>query len=277
MPELPEVEVTRRGLASHLIGATVIAMRSSGKSLRWPIPADLFNHVDRQRIVGLDRRGKYLLIEFDTGWLIVHLGMSGSLRLGDVDRPLGPWEHFDLQTRIADRTQSLRLIDPRRFGAVLWHARSDGPVESHKLLASLGVEPFSPAFDGAWLHQRWRGKRVAVKQALLAGDAVVGVGNIYACEALFRARIRPTTAAGRVSLARCDRLAQAVRETLADAIRAGGSTLRDYVASDGTAGAFQTTSFVYGRAGHACRVCFAEIRAIRQGQRTTFWCATCQR
>ncbi|HEU4621949.1 MAG TPA: bifunctional DNA-formamidopyrimidine glycosylase/DNA-(apurinic or apyrimidinic site) lyase [Burkholderiaceae bacterium] len=278
MPELPEVEVTRRGIAPHLEGSVIEDARLSSKPLRWPAPSDLASRVRGRRVLRVDRRGKYLLIETDNGWLIVHLGMSGSLRVVTPATPLGPWDHFELYARKGDEpTCVLRLTDPRRFGAVVWHARGDGPLERHKLLATLGVEPFAPEFDGAYLAERLRGRRVAIKQALLAGDAVVGVGNIYASEALFRAGIRPQTAAGRLSLARYERLADAIRQTLAEAIEKGGSSLRDFVGSDGQPGYFQLETFVYGRAESPCRICGTPIRAIRQAQRTTYWCAHCQR
>lgn len=277
MPELPEVEVTRRGIAPHLEGAVLVDARLSGKALRWPAPPDMAERLRGRRIRAVDRRGKYLLIETDGGWLIVHLGMSGSLRIAATHTAPGPHDHFELHAQRGSDVHVVRLTDPRRFGAVLWHPAEAGPVASHPLLAALGVEPFSEAFTPGHLHARLRGRRVSIKQALLSGDAVVGVGNIYASEALFRARIRPTTPAGRVAFPRCERLVEAVRATLAEAIDKGGSSLRNYVGSDGRPGDFQHDSLVYGRAGHACRVCGNRIRAIRQGQRTTFWCPTCQR
>ncbi|CAN5201097.1 bifunctional DNA-formamidopyrimidine glycosylase/DNA-(apurinic or apyrimidinic site) lyase [soil metagenome] len=278
MPELPEVEVTRRGISAALTGAQVRAVRLSGKPLRWPAPADLAERLAGRRIEAVERRGKYLLLAFAHGWLIIHLGMSGHLQLVDPAASIGPWDHFDLEI-VATTGQPLllRLTDPRRFGAVLWHDLERGPVHSHILLASLGIEPFDPAFTGEWLHARLAGRKVSIKQALLAGDVVVGVGNIYASEALFRARIRPTTAAGRISLARCERLADAVKATLTEAIAAGGSTLRDFRGSDGKPGYFQHQRLVYDREGQPCRVCGTPIRALRQGQRSTYWCSTCQR
>jgi formamidopyrimidine-DNA glycosylase len=290
MPELPEVEVTRRGLALTLTGATVLSVRHSGKSLRWPVPIELGNLMAGKDILEVGRRGKYLLVRFDTGYLIIHLGMSGSLHVVPASAPPGPWDHFDLNfamrarhpTGHSDpqapaRCGTLRLTDPRRFGAVLWHDHHDGEVEQHKLLQGLGIEPFDPRFDGAFLHQSLRNRRLAIKQALLQGDVVVGVGNIYASEALFSAHIRPTTAAQRISLPRCVALAGAIRSTLAQAIEAGGSSLRDFVGSDGAPGHFQTQTHVYGRTGEPCHACGTAIRCIRQGQRSTFFCPRCQR
>jgi len=278
MPELPEVEVTRRGISPHLIGATIVDVRLSGKALRWPLAADAAAHLAGQEIVAVDRRGKYLLIETAPGWLIVHLGMSGRLSVLADGVPQGPWDHADVVvTGVGvDGNQLLRLTDPRRFGAVVWHARADGPLAEHKLLAALGVEPFSVGFDARRLHQLTRNRRTAIKQVLLAGAIVVGVGNIYASEALFLAGISPTTAAGKLSMARCERLVAAIRDVLGRAIAAGGSTLRDFAHSDGTPGYFQLETAVYGRADQPCRVCGNAVRAIRQGQRATFWCAHCQ-
>jgi formamidopyrimidine-DNA glycosylase len=277
MPELPEVEVTRRGISDALTGATVRSVRFSDKPLRWPAPADIADLLVGRRIDAVDRRGKYLLLAFEHGWLILHLGMSGHLQLVDPATRPGPWDHFDLLIEPTGRSSLLlRLTDPRRFGAVVWHDRARGPLAGHVLLAHLGIEPFDAAFTGVWLQARLRGRNVSIKQALLAGDVVVGVGNIYASEALFRAGIRPTTAAGRVSLARCERLVTEVRDTLAQAIAAGGSTLRDFRGSDGKPGYFQHQRLVYDREGQPCRICGTSIRAIRQGQRSTYWCHGCQ-
>jgi formamidopyrimidine-DNA glycosylase len=273
MPELPEVEVVRAGLAATAVGRSVRRVDARAPALRWPIPQELDRLVGGQVLRAAQRRGKYLLLAFDTGWVIVHLGMSGSLRWTRADQPPGLHDHLDF----AFDDGVLRLNDPRRFGAVLWHAASDGPVESHPLLASLGVEPFSEAFDGRLLFAATRGRRVAIKQLLLAGTVVVGVGNIYASESLFRAGIRPTTAAGRIGRERYGALAEAIRATLSEAIAAGGSTLRDFVASDGATGYFQLECFVYDRAGAPCRVCGTPIRTLRQQQRATYWCRTCQR
>ncbi len=272
MPELPEVEVVRRGLEPRLQGAVVREVRVRESRLRWPVPADLGALLAGRSLRALDRRGKYLLLDFGTGTLMVHLGMSGTLRWFDQAPVLVAHDHVDLVT---DRGL-LRYNDPRRFGAMLWHSAADGPPHAHPLLASLGIEPFDERFDGAWLYRASRGRRVAVKQWLLAGHCVVGVGNIYASESLFRAGIRPTVAAARLSLARCDRLAQAIRQTLSEAIERGGSSLRDFVAADGSGGYFQLDCQVYGRAGAPCRVCSTPIRLVRQQQRATYFCVLCQ-
>lgn len=273
MPELPEVEVTRRGVAPHVEGQTVcdVVMRHTG--LRWPFPPDLAAILAGQIIRGTARRGKYLLLEFDHGTLIVHLGMSGHVRI--LPRTAAPQkhDHFDLVMN----TRLLRLTDPRRFGAVLWHAREAGPIAHHGLLRNLGVEPLDPEFSAELLYRMTRQRTAPIKQVLLAGDIVVGVGNIYASEALFKARIHPKTAAKRISLARYALLAQAIRETLAAAIEQGGSSLRDFINVNGQSGYFQQSYFVYARAGESCRVCGSAVRQIKQGQRSTFYCANCQK
>ncbi len=272
MPELPEVEVVRRGLADAVVGRRLQSLAVRQPRLRWPVPAALSERVSSQRLESLSRRGKYLLLEFASGWIIVHLGMSGSLRFLHAAGPPRLHDHVDLVFEHG----TLRYHDPRRFGAVLWHERSDGPIHGHPLLASLGIEPFDERFDGALMHAATRGRRVAIKQVLLAGQVVVGVGNIYASESLFRAGIRPTTPAHRVSLARYQKLATAIRETLAAAIARGGSSLRDFVDSDGASGYFQLDALVYGRGGEPCRRCGTPIRVLRQQQRATFWCVGCQ-
>jgi formamidopyrimidine-DNA glycosylase len=269
MPELPEVEVTRRSLAQRIRGARVTGVRM-GKPLRWPLgcePAALV-----ERTVGeVSRRGKYLWFEMGGGGLLVHLGMSGSLAFEPLPGLAGPHDHFDLATTRG----TLRLTDPRRFGAVVWSAGLDC-APAARLLAVLGVEPFDAAFDGAFLHRALRGRRVSIKQALLAGDVVVGAGNIYACEALFEAGIDPRTPAGRIAAARCGRLADAIRRTLSRAVELGGSTLRDFRDAHGMAGAFQNEAQVYGRAGQPCRRCGRTVRRIVQGQRATYFCSGCQ-
>jgi formamidopyrimidine-DNA glycosylase len=272
MPELPEVEVVRTGLAATAAGRVVRRVERRAPALRWPIPADLDRQLADTTLRSVGRRGKYLLLAFDRGWVIVHLGMSGSLRWVTPTEPLRPHDHLDF---VFD-DGVLRLNDPRRFGAVLWHAAEDGPPDAHPLLASLGVEPLGPKFDGEMLFAATRGRRVAIKQLLLAGTVVVGVGNIYASESLFRAGIRPATAAGRIGRERCVRLAEAIRATLSAAIAAGGSTLRDFVSSEGESGYFQLECNVYDRAGEPCRVCGEPVRTIRQQQRATYWCRRCQ-
>ncbi|MVW70207.1 bifunctional DNA-formamidopyrimidine glycosylase/DNA-(apurinic or apyrimidinic site) lyase [Bordetella sp. 15P40C-2] len=274
MPELPEVETTRRGIDTVITGRTLRHLVVRESRMRWPIPAELPELLTNRTVLECARRGKYLLLRFEHGTQIVHLGMSGSLRSVPVDEAPRKHDHVDWVFEHA----TLRLHDPRRFGAVLWHPASDGPIIAHPLLAKLGIEPFDPRFDGHWLHQQFRGRNVAVKQALLAGDAVVGVGNIYASESLFRAGIDPRTPAGRVSLARCTRLADSIRATLADALASGGSTLRDYVGATGQPGSyFEIHAKVYERHGQPCRVCGTPIKRLVQGQRATYYCPRCQR
>jgi formamidopyrimidine-DNA glycosylase len=269
MPELPEVEVTRRGLAPQLAGRIVSGVAVRNPRLRWPISADV------QRLAGCTvravlRRGKYLLLDCGDGHLILHLGMSGSLRVLPRGTPPGKHDHFDLL--LGDRI--LRLRDPRRFGAVLWTA---APPAEHPLIAHLGVEPLSRELGAARLHALTRGARVSIKQFVMDGRRVVGVGNIYASESLYRAGIDPRTPAGRLSLERCARLASAIKATLRAAIRAGGSSLRDFVGSDGNPGYFQQRYRAYDREGQRCRSCKARIRRIVQGQRATYFCSRCQR
>lgn len=277
MPELPEVEVTRRGVAPHLEGRVVEQVVFRREGLRWPFPAHLAVSLAGQRITQVGRRGKYLLIGFDAGTLIIHLGMSGHLRVLPLGTELKKHDHFDLVVGDGAQSQVLRLHDPRRFGAVLWHAHDDGDIDQHVLLRGLGVEPLEDAFSAALLHKATRKRSAPIKQVLLAGDIVVGVGNIYACESLFKAGISPKTPASRISRARYDKLADAIREILAAAIVQGGSTLRDFIAVNGQSGYFQQTYFVYDRAGVPCRNCGAPVRQIKQGQRSTFYCPTCQR
>ncbi|MFT3664326.1 bifunctional DNA-formamidopyrimidine glycosylase/DNA-(apurinic or apyrimidinic site) lyase [Piscinibacter sp.] len=270
MPELPEVETTRRSFADRIAGATVSEVRL-GKPLRWPLGCEP-DALRGARIGTALRRGKYLWLPVGSGGLLLHLGMSGSLAFGEQAAPPGAHDHFDLVT---DRG-TLRLTDPRRFGAVVWSSAIDAPPAA-TLLARLGLEPFDAAFGGEHLHRALRGRRVAIKQALLAGDIVVGAGNIYACEALFRAGIDPRAAAGRVGRARCDALADALRLILAQALDLGGSTLRDFRDAHGMAGSFQRHAAVYGREGQPCTVCGTPVRRIVQGQRSTFFCPRCQR
>lgn len=276
MPELPEVEVTRRGIEPFVAGRRVARVDVRTAMLRWPVPAGLAEQLRAKTVLRVERRGKYLLFEIDAGWFIVHLGMTGTLRVlptEGVPPAAAKHDHIDW---IFDEFV-LRYRDPRRFGAVLWHANEDGDLEEHILLRGLGVEPLGEHFNGALLHRETRRRSAPIKQVLLAGDIVVGVGNIYACESLFRAGISPRTAASRISRARYDRLAEAIREILAAAIVQGGSTLRDFIAVNGQSGYFQQTYFVYDRAGVPCRQCEAPVRQIKQGQRSTFYCAQCQR
>ena len=270
MPELPEVEVTRLSFAKNIGGASVLAARM-GKPLRWPLGCDAVQLVGRQvRSVG--RRGKYLLIEMNQGWLLVHLGMSGSLRFAHDLPPAGAHDHFELVT-----TQgTLRLNDPRRFGAVVYADSLDDP-RAHKLLGRLGMEPLSGSFDAQQFQAGLHLRKAAIKQVLLAGDVVVGVGNIYASEALFLAGIRPTTPAALLSKPRVRRLQAAIRDVLARAVEKGGSTLRDFSSADGQVGYFQLDAMVYGRANLPCRACGSTIKMIKQGQRSTFYCPNCQK
>lgn len=270
MPELPEVEVTRRGFADAIAGARIRAL-TLGKPLRWPLGVEPSVLVD-QRVLQVRRRGKYLLVDLSTGMLLIHLGMSGSLRFAPALPAPGVHDHFELQT---DRGV-LRLHDPRRFGAVIWVQGEDAPL-ARKLLGHLGVEPLSGDFDIPTFQAGLKASRQAIKQVLLAGHLVVGVGNIYASEALFRARIRPTAMAARLGPERVRRLYAAIREVLGEAVELGGSTLRDFSGVQGQAGHFQLSAQVYGRAGQPCGVCGAAIRMLRQGQRSTFFCPRCQR
>lgn len=269
MPELPEVEVTRRGLAPHLTGRRISGVTVREPRLRWRVNASA-RSLKGLSVRSVGRRGKYLLIDCGEGHLIVHLGMSGSLRVLPRDTPPGKHDHFDLE--FGDRL--LRLHDPRRFGAVLWET---GAVERHRLLASLGIEPLSREFDAGKLHALTRGSRVAIKPMLMDGRRIVGVGNIYASESLFRAGIHPRLRAQRLSLARCARLVAEIKSTLRAAIRAGGSSLRDYSGATGELGCFQMRYFVYGRDGMECLRCGTPIRRMVQGQRSTYYCPACQR
>lgn len=270
MPELPEVETTRQSLAPRIAGAVVTGVRL-GKPLRWPLGCDPDSLLDRT-VGDTTRRGKYLWLPLTGGGLLMHLGMSGSLAFReDVPEPAAH-DHFDLRTTLG----TLRLTDPRRFGAVVWSSALDTDP-ALKLLSGLGLEPFDPAFTGTYLHAALQRRRIAVKLALLAGDIVVGAGNIYACEALFAAGIDPRTPANKVSRPRAERLAEAVRTILARALALGGTTLRDFRDTHGMAGEFQNQARVYGREGEPCRICATPIRRLVQGARSTFYCPVCQR
>lgn len=270
MPELPEVEVTRLSFADRIADAQVLEVHL-GKPLRWPLGCEARQLVG-QTVQRVTRRGKYLLLQLTDGVLLLHLGMSGSLRFALSLPPLGVHDHFELRTSRG----VLRLHDPRRFGAVVF-ASSLEDVAASKLLDHLGVEPLEAGFDPDAFHRALRLRRASIKQVLLAGDIVVGVGNIYASEALFRAGIRPSVRADRLSKPRALRLHGAIVSVLQRALAMGGSTLRDFSSAEGQTGYFQMDAMVYGREGLACRVCASPIRAIRQGQRSTFFCPQCQK
>lgn len=273
MPELPEVEVVRRGLEPHLKGKMVHRVVLRETRLRWPVDPSLPGLLEGRALTALERRGKYLLARFTNGTLIMHLGMSGNLRFMEAAVPILRHDHIDLEFEDG----VLRFNDPRRFGAFVWHDRHAGAVLGNRLLASLGVEPLTGEFDGQVLYQASRGRRVSVKQFLLAGLAVVGVGNIYASESLFRAGIRPATAVGRLTRPRCEKLAVAIKETLSDAIDQGGTTLRDFAGASGAGGYFQLSCLVYGRNGLPCAVCETPIKRSVHQARATYWCSSCQR
>ncbi len=308
MPELPEVETTLRGIAPHLQGEVVTDIVIRNASLRWPIPKELPKLLHGHTVRGLQRRAKYILVSFDHGTLILHLGMSGSLRILPYGTPPEKHDHFDL---VLGNGELMRLRDPRRFGAVLWH---EGGVAEHALLAHLGPEPlatnslFPPCrgkvgmgvesmstnvstptlalplhgggnvvFDADYFYQATRKRSAPIKLAIMDSQLVVGVGNIYANEALFRAGIKPQLAANKVSRPRCERLVQTIKEVLREAIEQGGSSLRDFIHSDGSSGYFQQHYFVYGRKDEACKQCSTLIKHIKQGQRSSFYCPQCQK
>jgi len=271
MPELPEVETTRRGLAPHILNQRIRTAVVRNAAMRVPIPRGLAKRLAGLTIRDVGRRGKYLLIDCGAGTLIVHLGMSGRLWLVDANTPVGPHDHFDL---VLENGHIVRLRDPRRFGLVVWRG-CDAP--EHPLLASIGPEPLSPEFTGKSLYEASRNRSAAIKLVLMDSHVVAGVGNIYASEALFRAKINPKLPARRIGRSRYDLLAAKIRETLEAAIAAGGSTLRDFVGGDGRAGYFQNEHLVYGRGGEPCLTCGTEIRELRQGARSTFYCPACQR
>ncbi|HXE18795.1 MAG TPA: bifunctional DNA-formamidopyrimidine glycosylase/DNA-(apurinic or apyrimidinic site) lyase [Castellaniella sp.] len=273
MPELPEVETTRRGIATVMPGRVLRALIVHESRLRWPIPPTLPDQVRNRQVVACERRGKYLLIRFVHGTIILHLGMSGSLRRVPQEAPLRKHDHVEF---LFDDARFL-LHDPRRFGALLWHPSDAGPLLAHPLLASLGLEPFDPAFTPEALHAGIHAHRQTIKQVLLGGHVVVGVGNIYASESLYQAEIDPRTRADRLSRPRCARLHAAIRRTLTQALESGGSTLRDYVDAQGTPGAYFTLhAAVYEREGQPCPRCATLVRRIVQGQRATYFCPHCQ-
>jgi formamidopyrimidine-DNA glycosylase len=271
MPELPEVETTRRGIAPVLVGQRIAAIVVREPRLRWRVPKTLPALAQGQAVRAVRRRAKYLLIDLERGALIVHLGMSGSLRVLTASSPPLTHDHLDI---ITDHGKCIRFNDPRRFGCVLW---VDNDPEEHALLKSLAPEPLSDAFNADYLQRAARGRKVAIKQLLMNARVVVGVGNIYASEALFRARIRPKRAAGRLKPAEFAALVNAVKEVLHAAIEVGGTTLRDYINPEGMPGYFKQKLFVYERSGEPCRRCRTPIRHLTQGQRSTYFCPSCQR
>ena len=270
MPELPEVETTRRGLEPRLKGKTLEAIEVRDGRLRWPVPPNLGATLAGKKLLSIKRRGKYLLFDFGGLSMIAHLGMSGSLRLVHRDAPPAVHDHVDWLFRGGE---TLRLRDPRRFGAVLL---TEDPA-SHPLLAHLGPEPLTADFDAQHLYAACRGRKTSIKNLIMDSKVVVGVGNIYASESLFRAGIRPGRAAGRLSRAECTKLAAAIKATLQSAVNAGGSSLRDYVAADGELGYFQLHTKVYDRAGQPCKICGAPIKKLISGQRSTYYCPVCQK
>jgi formamidopyrimidine-DNA glycosylase len=271
MPELPEVEIVRLGLIPYVEGRRIDALIVRNAALRWPVPKELSCLLQGRVVRGIRRRGKYLIMDCGGGELIMHLGMSGSLRVLPLPTQPQRHDHFDI---VFEGGKLLRFTDPRRFGALLW---CDAGAECHPLLKDLGQEPLSPSFTGQWMYRATRGRKVAIKQFLMNSRMVTGIGNIYANEALFHAGIHPQTRAARLGPDRAARLVSSIKQTLRLALEAGGSSLRDFVHSDGTPGYFQLRCCVYGRAGEGCARCGTPIRFIRQGQRTSFYCAQCQR
>jgi formamidopyrimidine-DNA glycosylase len=275
LPELPEVETTRRGIAPYVVGRRVTGVILRRADLRWPIPPEISERLPGQRIDAVERRAKYLLLHTAAGSALLHLGMTGVLRVLPPDAPVGKHDHVDiaLERTSTQAPRILRFTDPRRFGCLLWQP----PDTIHELLAKLGPEPLTDDFDGDLLWHRSRGRTAAVKLFLMDNAVVVGVGNIYASEALFRAGIDPRKPASSLSRARYARLAAEVKRLLAWAIERGGTTLRDFLAPDGAPGYFFRELMVYGRAGEPCHVCGTPIRQVVLGQRSTFWCPRCQR
>jgi formamidopyrimidine-DNA glycosylase len=271
MPELPEVETTRRGIEPHIINQTIKNVAVRQRSLRWPIPKQLELKARNQKIESVERRGKYLLLRLNTGTIILHLGMSGSLRICTANTAAEKHDHVDF---VFGNNKILRLRDPRRFGAVLWTTNTP---EKHKLLAPLGPEPLEDSFNDEYLFAQSRKRSASIKSLIMNSHIVVGVGNIYACESLYIAGINPKRKAGTLSLARCEKLVSAIKQVLAKSITQGGTTLRDFIRENGEPGYFAQKLRVYGRTGEACAKCARPIKQITQQQRSTFYCTKCQR
>lgn len=270
MPELPEVETTLRGIEPHVSGHKITDVIIRQRSLRWPIPANFKKNICQQTLRHITRRGKYLLLNTDKGTAILHLGMSGSLRITGQDTPAEKHDHVDI---IFDNGKVLRFRDPRRFGCLLWTSK---PVEKHKLIGVMGPEPLSDEFNGEYLYNKSRSKKCTVKSFIMDSKIVTGVGNIYASEALFSAGILPTRAAGRISLQRYQRLVQSIKDVLKQAIRQGGTTLKDFTREDGQPGYFKQSLKVYDRSGQACLVCGNTVKQKTLNQRSTYYCSHCQ-
>jgi formamidopyrimidine-DNA glycosylase len=271
MPELPEVETSRRGIAPWIVDQRVTRVIVRDRRLRWPVPPGLEKKLTGQRVAAVERRAKYLLLRTPAGSALLHLGMSGSLRIISPDEPPAKHDHVDI---LFSNGKALRFRDPRRFGCLLWQP---GEALTHPLLAGLGPEPLGEAFDGDYLWQRARGRSVAIKQFIMNAEIVVGVGNIYASEALFEAGIHPARQAQRVSKVRMRQLAAAIRAVLERALQAGGTTLRDFSGGDGEPGYFRQQLNVYDRHDEPCRICAKPVSASVQGQRSTYYCTHCQR
>jgi formamidopyrimidine-DNA glycosylase len=271
VPELPEVETTRRGIEPHITGRRIDRLRVHEHRLRWPVDLKMVAMLAGTAIRRAGRRAKYLLLETDAGTLILHLGMSGSLRVLPASTPRIAHDHIDIEL---DSGQTLRFNDPRRFGSLFF---TTGDPALHPLLKALAPEPLEDEFDGAYLFRQTRRRSVAIKQLIMNSRLVVGVGNIYASEALFRARIRPRRQARSLTQKESTRLVRAIKSTLAMAVKVGGTTLRDYVGADGNPGYFRQRLYVYERAGSPCRVCGKPVKQFTQGQRSTYWCSTCQK
>ena len=270
MPELPEVETTRRGIKPYIDQQTVSQVIVRQAKLRWPVPPEI-HQMEGQLVESVTRRGKYILLETNIGTALIHLGMSGSLRIVEANADVEKHDHVDI---VLNTGKSVRLRDPRRFGAFLWTTQN--PLK-HKLIRSLGPEPLSDDFNADYLYYVSRGRSVSIKQFIMNGHVVVGVGNIYACESLFKSGISPKWPAGKVSKVRYQKLVDEIKIVLANAIEQGGTTLKDFVQVEGSPGYFKQELNVYGRAKMACMQCASPIKQITQGQRSTFYCGKCQR